>query len=199
VPAAVSWNPANAITVVRICLVPLVVGALVVDTAGGWRLVATGLFVVAALSDRLDGYLARRMDQVTDWGKLADPIADKLLMGGTLVTLSALGDLPWWVTVVIGVRELGITALRLAVLRYVVIPASRGGKVKTALQSVGIGLFVLPLDRLPAVVGQVAWVILLTALVATVVTGVDYVRRGWAIRGGADRSEAERDRLSESR
>ena len=194
-----SWNPANAITVVRICLVPLVVGALLVDTAGGWRLVATALFVVAALSDRLDGYLARRMDQVTDWGKLADPIADKLLMGGTLVTLSALGDLPWWVTVVILFRELGITALRLAVLRYVVIPASRGGKLKTALQSVGIGLFVLPLDRLPAWVGQAAWVILLTALVVTVVPGVDYVRRGWAIRGGVDRSEADRDRLSESR
>jgi CDP-diacylglycerol--glycerol-3-phosphate 3-phosphatidyltransferase/cardiolipin synthase len=199
VPAAVSWTPANAITVVRIFLVPLVVGALVIDTAGGWRLVATALFVVAALSDRLDGYLARRMDQVTDWGKLADPIADKLLIGGTLVTLSALGDLPWWVTVVILVRELGITALRLAVLRYVVIPASRGGKVKTALQSVGIGLFVLPLEQLPAVVGQAAWVIVLTALVVTVVTGVDYVRRGWAIRAAAERSAADRDRLSESR
>src|SRR5660398_237037 len=98
-------TPAHAVTVVRICLVPLVVEALLVDTSGGWRLVA------AALSDRLDGYLARRMDQVTDWGKLVDPIADKLLIGGTLVTLSALGDLPWWVTIVILVRELGITAL----------------------------------------------------------------------------------------
>jgi CDP-diacylglycerol--glycerol-3-phosphate 3-phosphatidyltransferase/cardiolipin synthase len=194
----VSWTPANAITVVRIGLVPLVVGALLIDTAGGWRLVATALFAVAALSDRLDGYLARRMDQVTDWGKLADPIADKLLMGGTLVTLSALGDLPWWVTVVIGVRELGITALRLAVLRYVVIPASRGGKLKTALQSVGIGLFVLPLDQLPAAVGEAAWVIVLAALVVTVVTGVDYVRRGWAIRRAVGRS-IDRDPLSESR
>lgn len=197
-PAAASWTPANAITVVRIGLVPLVVGALLIDTAGGWRLVATALFAVAALSDRLDGYLARRMDQVTDWGKLADPIADKLLMGGTLVTLSALGDLPWWVTIVIGVRELGITALRLAVLRYVVIPASRGGKLKTALQSVGIGLFVLPLDQLPAAVGQAAWVIVLAALVVTVVTGVDYVRRGWAIRRAVGRT-IDRDPLSESR
>jgi CDP-diacylglycerol--glycerol-3-phosphate 3-phosphatidyltransferase/cardiolipin synthase len=198
VPTAASWTPANAITVVRIGLVPLVVGALLIDTAGGWRLVATALFAVAALSDRLDGYLARRMDQVTDWGKLADPIADKLLMGGTLVTLSALGDLPWWVTVVIGVRELGITALRLAVLRYVVIPASRGGKLKTALQSVGIGLFVLPLDQLPAAVGKAAWAIVLAALVVTVVTGVDYVRRGWAIRRAVGRS-TDRDPLSESR
>ena len=179
------WTPANAVTAVRICLVPLVVAALLVDTSGGWRLIAFALFAVAAVSDRLDGYLARRMDQVTDWGKLVDPIADKLLMGGTLVTLSALGDLPWWVTIVILVRELGITALRLAVLRYVVIPASRGGKLKTALQSVGIGLFVFPLDRMPAAVGDVAWVIVLAALVVTVVTGFDYLRRGWAVRRAA--------------
>lgn len=184
-PAVVTWTPANVITVVRILLVPLVVAALLADRDGGWRVVAGVLFAVAAISDRVDGYLARRMDQVTDWGKLADPIADKLLMGGTLVTLSYLGDLPWWVTVVILVRELGITALRLAVLRYVVIPASRGGKLKTALQSVGIGLFVLPLDRMPDVVARVAWVAVLAAVLATVVTGIDYVRRGWAVRRAA--------------
>jgi CDP-diacylglycerol--glycerol-3-phosphate 3-phosphatidyltransferase len=187
VPAAVSWTPANVITVVRICLAPLVVVALLVDSAGGWRIVAGALFAVAAVSDRVDGYLARRMDQVTDWGKLVDPIADKLLMGGTLVTLSVLGDLAWWVTAVILVRELGITALRLAVLRYVVIPASRGGKLKTVLQSVGIGLYVLPLDRMPSVVSQVAWVIVLAAVVVTVVTGLDYLRRGWAVRRAAGR------------
>lgn len=184
-PAVATWTPANVITVVRILLVPLVVAALLVDRDGGWRVVAGILFALAAISDRVDGYLARRMDQVTDWGKLADPIADKLLMGGTLVTLSYLGDLPWWVTTVILVRELGITALRLAVLRYVVIPASRGGKLKTALQSVGIGLFVLPLDQLPDVVGQVAWVVVLTAVAVTVVTGADYLRRGWAVRRAA--------------
>ncbi len=184
-PAALTWTPANVITLVRIALVPGVVAALVVDVDGGWRIVAGVLFAVAAISDRVDGYLARRLDQVTDFGKLVDPIADKLLMGGTLVTLSALGDLPWWVTVVIVARELGITALRLAVLRYVVIPASRGGKLKTALQSVGIGLFVLPLDQLPDVVTQVAWVIVLAAVVVTLVTGADYVRRGLAVRRAA--------------
>ncbi len=181
-PAVTPWTPANVVTVVRIVLVPLVVAALVVDRDGGWRVVAAALFALAAVSDRLDGYLARRLDQVTDWGKLVDPIADKLLMGGTLVTLSALGSLPWWITVVIGVREIGITALRLAVLRYVVIPASRGGKVKTALQSVGIGLFVLPLDRLPGWLTSVAWVVILAAVVVTLVTGVDYLRRGWGVR-----------------
>ncbi|KGM14984.1 hypothetical protein N867_13195, partial [Actinotalea fermentans ATCC 43279 = JCM 9966 = DSM 3133] len=117
--------------------------------------------------------------------KLVDPIADKALMGGSLLALSALGDLPWWVTVVILVRELGITALRLAVLRFVVIPASRGGKLKTVLQSVAIGLFLLPLDRLPDWATTLAWVVMSAALVATVVTGVDYLRRGWAVRRAA--------------
>jgi len=187
VPAAVRsvWTPANAVTTARLLLVPLVVAALLADEAGGWRLVATGLFVLAAATDRLDGWLARRRDEVTDWGKLVDPIADKALMGGALVTLSWLGDLPWWVTVVVLVRELGITALRLAVLRYVVIPASRGGKLKTVLQSVGIGLFLLPLDRLPDAVTVAAWAVMVPAVVVTVVTGVDYVRRGWLVRRAA--------------
>jgi CDP-diacylglycerol--glycerol-3-phosphate 3-phosphatidyltransferase/cardiolipin synthase len=187
VPAVATWTPANVITMVRIFLVPLVVAALVVDVDGGWRIVAAVLFAIAAISDRVDGYLARRFDQVTDWGKLVDPIADKLLMGGAMVTLSVLGDLPWWVTAVILVRELGITALRLAVLRYVVIAASRGGKVKTALQSVGIGLFVLPPDQMPDLVTEVAWVVMVAAVVATVVTGFDYLRRGWAVRAAAHR------------
>lgn len=179
-------NLANGVTVARILLAPLVLVALLLDSGGGgWRWVAAGLFALAAGTDRLDGWLARRLDQVTDWGKLMDPIADKLLIGGALVTLSALGDLPWWVTVVVLVRELGITAMRMAVLRYVVIPASAGGKLKTVLQSVGIGLFVLPLDHLPDVVRVVAWAVLLAAVVVTVVTGVDYLRRGWEIRRAA--------------
>ena len=183
--ATLVWNPANTITVVRILLVPLVVGALVVDTAGGWRLVATGLFALAAASDRLDGYLARRMNQVTDWGKLVDPIADKLLMGASLVTLSFLVDLPWWVTVVILVREIGVTVMRFAVLLYAVIPASGGGKLKTVLQSVWIGLFILPLGWLPGWMTTVSWVIMLVAVALTVITGFDYVRRVWAVRRDA--------------
>lgn len=183
VPAVASvWSLANTVTVVRVLLVPLIVAALLVDTSGGWRVVAGGLFALAAVTDRLDGYLARRMGQVTDWGKLVDPVADKLLMGATLVTLSALGELPWWVTAVILFRELAVTVMRLAVVRYVVIPASRGGKVKTVLQAVGIGLFVLPLDRMPAQVLPVAWVVLVLALVVTVLTGFDYMRRGLVVR-----------------
>ena len=179
-------NLANSVTVARILLVPLVVLAMVADDgSGGWRWVAAGLFALAASTDRLDGYLARRLDQVTDWGKLMDPIADKALMGATLVTLSWFGELSWWVTGVILVRELGITAMRFAVLRYVVIPASRGGKIKTVLQSVGIGLFVMPLDQLPTAVLTVAIVVMAAAVVMTVVTGLDYLRRGWAVRRAA--------------
>lgn len=186
-PAVVAsvWTPANVVTMVRLVLVPLVVAALLADEHGGWRFVAFALFVLAAATDKLDGWLARSRDQVTDWGKLVDPIADKALIGATLVTLSALGDLAWWVTIVILVRELGITALRLAVLRYVVIPASRGGKVKTVLQSVAIGLFLLPLERLPDAATDTAWVVMVVALTVTVVTGADYVRRGWAVRRAA--------------
>lgn len=184
--APMVWNVANVLTLLRFALVPLVVAALLADDGGGgWRWVAAGMFVLAALTDRFDGYLARRMGQVTDWGKLVDPIADKALVGASLVTLSALGDLPWWVTLVVLVRELGVTALRFAVLRYVVIPASPGGKLKTVLQTVAIALFLLPLATLPAFLGMVAWVVLAAAVILTVVTGVDYLRRGLAVRAAA--------------
>lgn len=178
------WNAANALTFLRILLVPVFAVALLAD--GGhtvrWRLVATGIFVVAALTDRLDGYLARRSGQVTDLGKLLDPIADKLLMGTALVILSILGDLAWWVTVVILVRELGITVLRFAMLRYAVLPASRGGKLKTVLQSVAIGLYLLPLAELPSWIGVVAGAVMGLAVAVTLVTGVDYVRQAVVIR-----------------
>ncbi|GEL94298.1 CDP-diacylglycerol--glycerol-3-phosphate 3-phosphatidyltransferase [Cellulomonas composti] len=182
-PAPV-WNLANALTFARIALVPFFAWALLAE--GGhdpqWRLVATALFVVAAVTDRLDGWYARTRGQVTDLGKLLDPIADKLLIGTALVLLSALGDLPWWVTVVILVRELGITVMRFFLLRYVVLPASRGGKLKTVLQSVAIGLYLLPLDSLPGLVEVAAAVVMGAAVVVTVVTGVDYVRVAARIR-----------------
>lgn len=189
--AAPVWNLANGVTVARIFLVPLVVVFLLLDgqEGGPWRWAAAGAFVLAAATDRLDGWLARRLDQVTEWGKLVDPIADKLLVGTSLVMLSILGDLPWWVTVVILARELGITAMRFAVLRYVVIPASPGGKLKTVLQSVGIGLFLLPLEQLPSFLAVVAWVFMIGAVVLTVVTGLDYLRRGWQVRRAAADSE----------
>ena len=182
------WNVANAVTIGRIALVPFFAAVLVVD--GGhsvaWRLVATVVFVVAALTDRLDGYLARRHNLVTDLGALLDPIADKLLIGTALVILSMFGELYWWVTVVILVRELGITALRFLMLKRATLPVSRGGKLKTVVQSVAISLFLLPLADLPFWVLVVASIVMGLAVTVTVATGADYVREAVRlVRGGA--------------
>ena len=173
-----AWNPANVLSVLRIVLVPVFVVALLWDHGQGvaLRLVALALFLVAAATDRFDGWLARRNNLVTDLGKLLDPIADKLLMGAALVCLSILDDLPWWVTIVILVRELGITVMRFFLLRYLVLPASKGGKLKTVLQTAAIGVFLLPLGHLPGWVRAVAWVLMVVAVLLTVVTGLDYVR-----------------------
>jgi CDP-diacylglycerol--glycerol-3-phosphate 3-phosphatidyltransferase len=178
-------NVANGLTLVRLLLVPVFGWALVQQdgTDTRWRLIAFVIFAVASITDRLDGDLARRRGLVTEVGKMADPIADKALTGTALVGLSALGLLPWWVTVVILARELGITLLRFWVIRHGVIPASRGGKYKTFLQSVAIGLYLLPLQD--ALATLAAW-IMGAALVLTVVTGVDYVARALALRRAAE-------------
>ena len=177
-------NVANGLTLVRLLLVPVFGWALVQQdgTDTRWRLIAFVIFTVASITDRLDGDLARKRGLVTEVGKLADPIADKALTGTALVGLSVLGLLPWWVTVVILVREGGITLLRFWVIRHGVIPASRGGKYKTFLQSIAIGLYLLPLHD--ALATLAAW-IMGAALVLTVVTGVDYVARALALRRAA--------------
>lgn len=170
-------NFANLLTGLRLVLVPVFLLFLFAgdghQTAS--RITAFAVFAVAVVTDRLDGWLARTYDMVTEFGKLADPIADKMLIGAALIGLSMLGDLPWWVTIVILVRELGVTVLRLAVLSRGVIPASRGGKLKTLLQAVAIGLFILPLREWPPAWHTVAWVVMAAAIVLTVVTGIDYL------------------------
>jgi CDP-diacylglycerol--glycerol-3-phosphate 3-phosphatidyltransferase len=184
-PEAGLWNIANVLTIVRIVLVPVFVGFLL---AGGtaWRLAALGTFCVASLTDVLDGRLARSRGLVTDFGKIADPVADKALTGAALVSLSALGELPWWVTGVIMFRELGVTGLRFWVIRRGVIAASRGGKAKTLLQIIAICLYLLP-DSLspPALVREL---FMAAAVVVTVVTGADYVLQAMRLR----RSQPER-------
>ncbi len=169
-------NVANALTVLRLGLVPVFVALL---TAGGdgWRVGAFVAFGVASLTDLLDGELARRRGLITDFGKIADPIADKALTGSALVTLSALGELPWWVTSVILFRELAVTGLRFWVIRRGVIPASRGGKAKTLLQVVAIGLYILP--GLP---GLVRGIVMAAAVALTLVTGGDYTVRAMRLR-----------------
>lgn len=174
-----AWNLPNALTVLRLVLVPLFVWLLLRDGGHltGDRLLATAAFVVAIVTDRFDGDIARRWNLVTNFGKIADPIADKALTGAALVSLSALGELWWWVTAVIMAREIGITVMRFVVIRYGVIPASKGGKLKTMLQVFAIGFYILPgpLDYL-------RWVTMAAALIVTVVTGVDYVVQAWRLR-----------------
>ncbi len=174
VPRARVANLANILTGIRMVLVPVFLVVLFIGDGHEtfWRIIAFTIFTVAVITDRLDGALARSYGMVTEFGTLADPIADKALIGSALIGLSMLGDLPWWVTIVILVREIGITLLRLAVLRHGVIPASRGGKLKTLVQAVAIGLFILPLSG-PWL--SAAWVIMWAAVVLTVLTGVDYV------------------------
>lgn len=190
VPRARVANIANVLTGVRFVLVPVFLAALFVGDGHEtyWRVVAFAVFVVAVITDRFDGALARSYGMVTEFGTLADPIADKALIGAALVGLSVLGDLPWWVTIVILARELGVTVLRFAVLRHGVIPASRGGKVKTLVQAVAIGLFVLPLQAWPAQWLTVAWVTMVAAVVLTLLTGLDYVLS--AIRDSRERPAA---------
>ena len=184
VPRARVANVANALTAFRMVLVPVFLVVLFVGDGHEtyWRTVAFIIFAVAVITDHFDGALARSYGMVTEFGTLADPIADKALIGSALGGLSVLGDLPWWVTVLILVREVAVTVLRLVVLRRGVIPASRGGKLKTLVQAVAIGLFVMPLSGAWL---TTAWVIMLVAVVLTVVTGVDYfvsAFRDWRAR-----------------
>jgi CDP-diacylglycerol---glycerol-3-phosphate 3-phosphatidyltransferase len=169
-------NAANALTVLRLVLVPVFVACLLAGGTG-WRVAAFVVFGVASVTDLLDGRLARSRGLITDFGKIADPIADKALTGAALVTLSALGELAWWVTAVILAREISVTLLRFWVIRRGVIAASRGGKLKTLLQVVAIALYVLPGP--PAVVREV---VMAAAVAVTVVTGVDYAVRAVRLR-----------------
>lgn len=167
------WNVANALTVLRLLLVPLF-GWLLLREAGTdpWsRVAALIVFAVAVVSDRVDGELARRRGLVTDFGKIADPIADKALIGMAFVALSLLGELPWWVTIVVLTREIGVTVLRFVVIRHGVIAASRGGKVKTGLQALALGLYIL---ALPPVGHAIAVLVMGAAVIVTLVTGVEY-------------------------
>ncbi|MFN4001923.1 CDP-diacylglycerol--glycerol-3-phosphate 3-phosphatidyltransferase [Microcella sp.] len=179
---ASSGNLANIITVVRILLAPVFVVLLVLDGGadGPLRIAAALLFIVAIATDGVDGMLARRRNLVTDLGILLDPIADKLLTGAALVMLAVLAELPVWVVVVILVREWGITLFRFLMLRDRVIPASRGGKLKTVVQSVAISSALLPLWNLFGEwVHVVNTVLMSAALVLTVVTGIDYLVQAW--------------------
>lgn len=184
---ASNWNVPNALTVVRIVMVPFFVVALLFGGVFGaqnpvQRWLALALFIAAMLTDWLDGYLARSRNLVTSFGKVADPIADKILTGTAFIMLSWLGELWWWVTAVILVREWGITVMRLFVMKYGVMAAGKGGKIKTVLQSIALVVMLLPLGLLGTSWLVPGWVLMAAVTVITVWTGLVYVRDAYELR-----------------
>jgi CDP-diacylglycerol--glycerol-3-phosphate 3-phosphatidyltransferase len=202
-PRPTDWNLPNALTVLRFLLVPVYAVLLFMD--GGespwWRFWAWVVFVLAAVTDGIDGKIARQRGEITNFGKVADPIADKALTGTAFIGLSVLGVIWWWVTVVILVREIGITILRFVVIRHGVMPAGRGGKLKTMLQTLSLGALTFPLAVLPLGGAWlfVAYVLLGAALVMTVVSGVDYVFKAARLRETSERTRLRRERRAAAR
>lgn len=192
-----NWNVPNALTTLRILLVPVFGWALLQDggDSSTWRWIAFGIFAVAMITDKIDGDLARKHNLVTDFGKIADPIADKAITGMAFIGLSVAGDVWWWVTIIVLVREWSVTLLRLSVLKKVVMPAAQSGKVKTALQGVALGLLVMPLPHGDAhggafdalgVAGEVVFYVgqaaLAGAVVMTLWSGYEFFREVWRQR-----------------
>ena len=187
-----NWNIANVLTVLRIVMVPLFGWALLHDDGNDplWRWVAFALFAVAMITDKIDGDLARKHGLVTDFGKIADPIADKAITGMAFIGLSIVGDIWWWVTIVVLLREWGVTLLRLSVLKQVVIPAAQSGKIKTVLQAFALAGLTWPLphgdahggafDFWPGPLGEVLFyvsqVMLAGAVAMTMWSGWEFVR-----------------------
>ncbi len=181
---ASAGNIANIVTVIRILLAPVFIVLLLEDGGrdGYLRYIAAILFIFAIVTDSVDGLLARQRNLVTDLGKLIDPIADKVLTGGALVGLSILGEIPWWITTVILVREIGITVYRFIALRDRVIAASWLGKVKTVAQAVAISFALFPFWQFLG--GWINWVnavLIVIALVLTVFSGVEYLRQAYKL------------------
>ncbi|MBK8459404.1 MAG: CDP-diacylglycerol--glycerol-3-phosphate 3-phosphatidyltransferase [Micropruina sp.] len=177
------FNLPNALTVIRLVLVPVFAWTLFVHpTDLLWRLAATAVFIVAIVTDAFDGHLARKYNLITRFGKIWDPIADKALTGMAFIGLSILGELPWWITLIILAREWGITWIRVAMLKYGVMVANKGGKLKTILQSIALILFLPGLPLLPVPLQWAAWTVMIAAFALTVMTGVDYVREAILLR-----------------
>lgn len=181
-----AWNVPNMLTLLRILAVPVFAWMLLAHPDDqGWRYVTTGVFVVAILTDLADGYIARKHDLITNFGKLWDSIADKALTGMAFLGLSIVGELPWWLTIIVLLREWGITVLRFVVLKYGVISANRGGKLKTLLQSVALPMFLLWLPDAPAAWSVAKWAVMILAFALTVLTGLDYLREAARLRKAA--------------
>jgi CDP-diacylglycerol--glycerol-3-phosphate 3-phosphatidyltransferase len=205
-PTVSNWNIANALTTLRIVMVPFFGWALLMDGGDSvlWRTVAWAIFVVAMITDKVDGDLARSRGLITDFGKIADPIADKAITGMALIGLSIVGDVWWWVTILVLLREWSVTLLRLSILKNVVIAAAQSGKIKTTFQAVALGLLVLPLphgenshggefDRF-GVPGEILFyagqVFLVGAVVMTLWSGYEFFRDVWRQRKTISKSSS---------
>ncbi len=171
-----NFNLPNLLTIIRILALPFCAYALFKN--GGddstWRIIAWTLFFIVGMTDTLDGKLARSRNQVTPLGTFLDPIADKAVIGTALIGLSILGDMPWWITIFILSREILVTLLRLVVIKRGVIPASKGGKIKTLTQNFSVGFYILPL---PTFLYLPRDIFLGVALILTLVTGIDYLKK----------------------
>ena len=173
-------NIPNALTTLRLVAVPVLIWLMATDTrdARAW---ATVVFLVAAFTALMDGAIARKRGEITSFGKLADPIADKALIGAALIGLSLLDDLAWWITIVILVRELGVTLLRMWVIKHGVIPASRGGKAKTLAQVIAISMYLYVPTELDWW-SNIAEGVMAIAVLLTIITGFDYIVRAVKLR-----------------
>jgi CDP-diacylglycerol--glycerol-3-phosphate 3-phosphatidyltransferase len=180
-----NWNVPNALTTFRIVMVPFFGWALLHHDGDdrAWRWIAYGLFALAMVTDKVDGDLARKHGLITNFGKIADPIADKAITGMAFIGLSVIGELWWWVTIVVLVREWSVTLARLSVARHVVMAASQSGKAKTMAQGLALGGFIGPFKHLPGgwdVPGDVLWwasaVLMGVAFVLTLTSGAEFVR-----------------------
>ncbi len=189
---ASNWNVPNALTTLRIAMVPFFGWALLVDggESNGWRWIAYALFAIAMITDKIDGDLARKHNLITNFGKIADPIADKAITGMAFVGLSIIGELWWWVTIVVLLREWSVTIARLSIAKHVVMAASQSGKVKTMAQALALGGFVAPfrhLDGFWEVPGMVVWwaaaALMAVAVVLTLTSGLEFARDALRQRG----------------
>lgn len=181
------WNVPNLLSALRVAAVPVFGWMLLAHPhEQDWRYWTTGVFILAILTDAADGRIARKYNLITDFGKLFDSIADKALTGMAFIGLSIIGELQWWVTIIILVREWGITIMRQFLLKYdVVMAANKGGKLKTVTQSLALIVYLTWLPQQPPVVAWLGWTLMAVAFILTVVTGIDYVRQAARVRSQA--------------
>ena len=196
-PQVSNLNLPNLLTTLRIVMVPFYGWAVLVDGGDSilWRTVAFVIFVGAMITDKIDGDIARSRNLVTNFGKIADPIADKAITGMAFIALSIVGDIWWWVTILVLLREWSVTLLRLSVLKHVVLPAAQSGKVKTTLQGVALAGLTLPLphgtahggafdafEPVGTVLFYLAQAFLAAAVAMTMWSGYEFFRDVWRQR-----------------